>query len=86
MPKSLMPKSLVKRTAATGAAFLAIGCAGAISLPTAASAATTRPVSSQNPSAQQAKCHIVKEPNPDWVPGDPPWARYIYYFYCGLPI
>jgi hypothetical protein len=51
-----MSTTLFKRTAATVAAFIAIGSAGVMSLP-AAAAATTDPAVSQNTHAAQAQQH-----------------------------
>ena len=43
-----MSKTLFKRAAATGATFIAIGSAGAMSLPAVTNAATTHPATSQS--------------------------------------
>jgi|NGEPerStandDraft_6_1074524.scaffolds.fasta_scaffold06482_2 hypothetical protein len=51
-----MSKTLFKRAAATGAAFIAIGSAGAMTMPAVASAATT-PAVSQSAHAAQADMH-----------------------------
>ena len=50
-----MSTTLFKRTAATVAAFIAIGSTGAMSLPAVAAAATTHPAASQNAHAAQAQ-------------------------------
>ena len=52
-----MSKTLFKRAAATGAAFIAIGAAGVMSLPAVAGAATTQPTVSQSTHAVQAHQH-----------------------------
>ena len=74
-----MSTALFKRTAATAAAFVAIGSAGAISLPTVAGAATTHPAASQNAHAAQVQQHpgywCGHWHMPHWCyPGYPPYV------------
>ncbi len=66
-----MSKMLFKRAAAAGAAFVALGFAGAMSLPVA-SAATTQPAISHSVQAHQ---------NPGYWCGHWPWVYWCDYGY-----